>query len=205
MVAGQLRTIATCAPPGCGQDITGTVTVSGYGVRRMSETAWAQQPVPATTTSATVFWRAAPVSLTELTVLRRQLRAQLDVHPPSSAGAEDAAEWLLLAFEELASNGLRHGRGPVQVVVFATGRGWLLDVTDTAPERPPTPAVDRDPATGGLGLHMVARLGATHGWTVDGRCKHVWVRIDATPHESDVPVQLLPRPRSSSDQPSHSD
>jgi hypothetical protein len=38
----------------------------------------------------------------------------------------------------------------------------------------PAPAVDRDPAHGGLGLHLVARLAVAHGWYVDDDRKHVW-------------------------------
>src|SRR5829696_5359920 len=32
----------------------------------------------------------------------------------------------------------------------------------------------RDPASGGLGLHLVARLSVAHGWYVDDGFKHVW-------------------------------
>ena len=80
----------------------------------------------------------------------------------------------MLAFEELTSNGLRHGGRPVHVSVTADAHGWLIDVTDSSVDRPPTPAVDRDPAHGGLGLHLVARLSTGHGWFVQGGRKHVW-------------------------------
>ena len=86
-------------------------------------------------------------------------------------------ERLLLAFEELVSNGLRHGREPVEVTVTTFDDGWLLQVTDTATDTPPIPAVGRDPSQGGLGLHLVARITAAHGWTVDGTGrKVVWAR-----------------------------
>jgi anti-sigma regulatory factor (Ser/Thr protein kinase) len=92
--------------------------------------------------------------------------------------AEDAentaGERLVLAFDELASNALRHGENPVVATVVAGSGGWLLDVSDRDPETMPTPAVDRDPAQGGLGLHLVARLAVAHGWYVDGGNKHVW-------------------------------
>jgi hypothetical protein len=42
----------------------------------------------------------------------------------------DAVEKLLLAYEELASNALRHGRRPVRATVTAVGSSWLLDVSD---------------------------------------------------------------------------
>ena len=91
---------------------------------------------------------------------RRRLRAAAAVKaisgapPDHSVDApveviEEAVEELLLVFEELASNALRHS--------------W-----------PPQPAVDRDPALGGLGLHLVARLSSDYGWSVQGGRKHVW-------------------------------
>ncbi|MGY1607470.1 MULTISPECIES: ATP-binding protein [unclassified Geodermatophilus] len=86
---------------------------------------------------------------------------------------------LLLVYEELTSNGLRHGRAPVLVHVVATGGGWTVDVTDAAVERPPVPAHDRDPARGGLGLHLVARLCPAHGWVLDDGRKHVWAHVGA--------------------------
>jgi hypothetical protein len=44
----------------------------------------------------------------------------------------------------------------------------------------PAPAVDRDPAQGGMGLHLVARLAVAHGWYVDGGHKHVWACLPTT-------------------------
>jgi hypothetical protein len=170
--------------------------------KRMSEGLWAQRPTVDAGATLAVVWWAEPTSLDELPTLRSRLRAALD--SGAAAGAE-AVQWLLLAFEELASNGLRHGRSPVQVVVSDTGHGWLLDVTDTATDSPPRPAVGRDPATGGLGLYMVARLSAAHGWTIDGECKHVWVRIDHVTDSPAAPVRRLPKPRASSEEASHSD
>jgi hypothetical protein len=68
----------------------------------------------------------------------------------------------------------------VVATVVAGSGGWLLDVSDRAPETMPAPAVDRDPAQGGLGLHMVARLSVAHGWYVDEGRKHVWACLPAT-------------------------
>jgi signal transduction histidine kinase len=94
----------------------------------------------------------------------------------------EAAERLELVFEELVSNGLRHGGGRVEVTVSATGTGWLLEVVDGAGNTPPTPAIDRDAALGGLGLYLVARLSSGHGWTPTGTGrKVVWAHVEGRP------------------------
>lgn len=113
----------------------------------------------------------------DLTRYRRQLRAE--ALPADRLGAdadadEAAVERLLLAFEELTSNGVRHGLPPVLTTVTAARTGWLIDVTDADPQDEPVPTVDRDPAYGGLGLHLIARLCAAHGWAPAGGRKHVW-------------------------------
>ena len=47
-------------------------------------------------------------------------------------------------------------------------------MSDEDPHHGPEPAVDRDPALGSMGLHMVDRLTGERGWTVSGDRKHVW-------------------------------
>ena len=125
----------------------------------------------------------------DLTRYRRQLH--VEALPGAGAGSdadEAAIERLLLAFEELASNGVRHGLPPVHTTVTAASGGWLIDVTDAEPQQPPVPALDRDPAYGGLGLHLIARLCASHGWaTVAGR-KHVWGFVSLAAGYGDRPA-----------------
>jgi anti-sigma regulatory factor (Ser/Thr protein kinase) len=94
---------------------------------------------------------------------------------------DEGVERLLLAYEELASNGLRHGRSPVQAAVTAAVGGWLIDVSDAAADTAPHPAIDRDPALGGLGLHLVAQLSAAHGWSIEAGRKHVWAYVALMP------------------------
>jgi anti-sigma regulatory factor (Ser/Thr protein kinase) len=113
----------------------------------------------------------------ELTRARQDLHARIGAqHLPDDAEADDV-DRLLLTFEELASNGLRHGGAPIRVRVTGTADGWLVDVSDARPGLPPVPARERDPAQGGLGLHLVARLAARYGWTVVGARKHVWAAL----------------------------
>ncbi|GAA4753471.1 hypothetical protein GCM10023328_40920 [Modestobacter marinus] len=137
---------------------------------------WVQRPLPAVTAPRTS-WSWQITRPAELTSARNDLRAGLADHAGPGGAGEDDVDRLLLAFEELASNGLRHSGAPVQVRVDECGAGWLIDVSDARPDRPPVPAVDRDPAQGGLGLHLIARLSTTVGWVVVGPRKHVWAAL----------------------------
>jgi anti-sigma regulatory factor (Ser/Thr protein kinase) len=133
--------------------------------------AWPRAAVPSVPGDA---WHWQLDAMPVISRVRMDLRARI-AHPSVASGStEDARDGLLLAFEELASNGVRHSGAPVSVRVTGTASGWLVDVSDARPDSPPVPAVDRDPALGGLGLHLIARLSARHGWAVVGRRKHVW-------------------------------
>jgi anti-sigma regulatory factor (Ser/Thr protein kinase) len=145
----------------------------------MGRDTWPLRPLP---DGRGDVWRWNLARLAELPAARAGLRCRLDdVGFPHDHDPEDpAAERLVLAFDELASNGLRHGQGPVVATVVAGSGGWLIDVSDRAPESMPAPAVDRDPALGGMGLHLVARLSVAHGWYVDDGTKHVWACLPST-------------------------
>jgi anti-sigma regulatory factor (Ser/Thr protein kinase) len=135
----------------------------------MGRDTWPLKPLP---DGRGDVWRWNLAEIAELPAARAGLRDRLD---DVGIPAEDtAAERLVLAFDELASNALRHGAMPVVATVVAGSGGWLIDVSDRAPDSMPTPALDRDPALGGMGLHLVARLSVAHGWYVDGGAKHVW-------------------------------
>ncbi len=112
-------------------------------------------------------WQLADVA--ELPRMREELR-----HWNTVGGATDFRDRLLLVLDEMASNALRHGGGQVEAAVRRTGDDFLVAVTDGAGGAPPTPAVDRDPAEGGLGLHLIAELSTAHGWWVEGDAKTVW-------------------------------
>jgi two-component sensor histidine kinase len=140
----------------------------------MSEALWAERALPVGGDGWQTLLRATVTRTADLTRSRGRLAAALTSGPAALDPHDEDVEKLLLAFEELASNGLRHGGQPVEVTVTATGAGWLLVVSDASAERPPTPAVDRDPANGGLGLYLVARLATAHGWISAAGRKHVW-------------------------------
>jgi two-component sensor histidine kinase len=141
----------------------------------MSTTSWLRRSVPDLDDHVLREWHWELCSSGDLTAARMSLREELIGE--SARTHEDDVDLLLLAFEELASNGLRHGRPPVTATVSATPTGWLIDVSDADATRCPMPAVDRDPAYGGLGLHLVRGLSTTHGWSVRSGRKHVWACV----------------------------
>jgi anti-sigma regulatory factor (Ser/Thr protein kinase) len=137
----------------------------------MSRLAWPLRPLP---DGRGEVWRWNLGTIAELPSARAGLRSRLGSVGFPEQDDDAAGERLVLAFDELASNALRHGECPVVATVVAGSGGWLLDVSDRAPETMPAPAVGRDPAEGGMGLHLVARLAVAHGWYVDEGAKHVW-------------------------------
>ena len=137
----------------------------------MGQLAWPMRALP---DGRGDVWRWDLGEVAELPAARAGLRTRLCSVGVPSDEESDAGESLVLAFDELASNALRHGLSPVVATVIAGSGGWLLDVSDRAAENMPAPAVDRDPARGGMGLHLVARMSVAHGWYVDGGLKHVW-------------------------------
>ena len=143
----------------------------------MNGTTWARHGPPRAPSTASEVWRDDLVSPAAITFSRSLLRRRIMGSPLPRGMAEGDVDVLLLAYEELASNAIRHGRLPVHVKVTTMDDCWLIDVVDGAAERPPEPPVDRDPAQGGLGLHLVAQLCTTYGWWTERDCKHVWAGV----------------------------
>jgi two-component sensor histidine kinase len=121
----------------------------------MREPTWPHRQPPTPDADDSRSWTGRPETPIHLGMLRRKLRSAIAVGLKPAEAADDDIEGLLLVVEELTSNALRHGRPPTRVTVTPTGTGWLVDVSDAAPESPPIPAVGRDPSQGGLGLHLV--------------------------------------------------
>ena len=107
----------------------------------------------------------------ELPELRRWLRASLDAAQAGTQAAEDA----VLAVDEVAANGLRHGRPPVEVALWLSPTSVVYDITDrgTGIADPLAGYAPPDPLQlleGGAGLWMTRRLcdDVTTGWTPTG-------------------------------------
>ena len=134
----------------------------------MNET-WTQRPPPRLGGPS---WQWELATTADLHFVRADVRRLVDA---ATVIMDDArSERFLLAVEELASNGLRHGGPPVRARVVAAAEGLLIEVSDSEPEHPPELAIGRDPALGGLGLFLVARLTTKHGWLVSAGRKYVW-------------------------------
>ena len=145
----------------------------------MTDQLWPRRPRPDVGAARTL-WRGTPTTPAQLTAARVQLHSAI-LDGRTQAGHDDV-DRLLLVFEELGSNAIRHGRPPAQMTVTATG--WLIDASDAAGDSPPRPAVDRDAAHGGLGLYLVARLCDAHGWQPHPAGKTVWACLAARGGES---------------------
>jgi anti-sigma regulatory factor (Ser/Thr protein kinase) len=120
-------------------------------------------------------WELSDVA--QLPGVRAQLRRGLAGESRGDQEAADLDEAVVLAFDEMASNALRHGGGGVRARVQRTPSAWLIEVRDSAAHRPPAPAVGRDPSQGGLGLYLIAEMADDHGWHTDDGHKIVWALL----------------------------
>jgi anti-sigma regulatory factor (Ser/Thr protein kinase) len=115
--------------------------------------------------------------IAQLPSVRAEVRRFATARESGGPVAADLRDQLVLAFDEMASNALRHGGGQVQAAVRLTGDAYLIEVSDQATAQPPAPALGRDPSEGGLGLYLIAELATAHGWYVRGGAKYVWALL----------------------------
>jgi hypothetical protein len=137
----------------------------------MDDEIWPRQPCPEVTGSV---FESSISRLIDMRAMRAQLRTWIADPRRAFLALGAGVEDLLVIVDELASNGLRHGRAPVHVCAVQTAGCLLLDVSDGDWRRGPEPAYGRDPVHGGMGLRMIAHLTVDRGWTVTGGRKHVW-------------------------------
>jgi anti-sigma regulatory factor (Ser/Thr protein kinase) len=135
--------------------------------------AWPSSPPP----PAVDGWHWELSHVSELPRVRSQLRRGLAEQSHGDAAAIELDEAVVLAFDEMASNALRHGGGGVRARVQQTADAWLIEVRDSAPHSPPQPAVGRDPSLGGLGLYLIAEMANDHGWHLTDGQKSVWALL----------------------------
>jgi len=125
-------------------------------------------------------WCEELSSVAGLARLRRLLRLETTGRPTvARPDREHWAERLVLIADELTSNALRHGRGPVATALSRLGDEWMVAVSDRSPDVPPLPAEGRDPRLGGHGLYLIADLAVRHGWTSHRGTKTVWAVVTA--------------------------
>jgi hypothetical protein len=134
---------------------------------------WPSSPPP----SAVDGWAWEFSHVSELPRARAELRRGLAAESGGDPVAAERDEAVILAFDEMASNALRHGGGGVRARVQRTPEAWLVEVRDSAAEAPPRPAVGRDPSQGGLGLYLIAEMAHDHGWHLTEGQKSVWALL----------------------------
>lgn len=138
--------------------------------------AWPVSPPP----EHVVVWSHDLAGIRDLAPARTDLREHLRSAGHTEGDAlDEVAERILLAADELTSNGVRHGNPPVALALATTNTpsSYLLMVTDRAAGRAPTPDPGRDPVDGGLGLIIIATYASAHGWWPDGETKRVWALL----------------------------
>src|SRR3712207_7487743 len=114
----------------------------------MSRQSWPLCPLP---DGRGELWRWNLGTIAELPAARSGLRSRLsEVGLPDTAD-DSAGERLVLAFDELASNALRHGEVPVVATVVAGSGGGLPGVCARPPGHTREPAVGAGPPPRGKG------------------------------------------------------
>ena len=146
----------------------------------MGRLAWPLRPLP---DGRGEVWRWDLATVAELPAARAGLRSRLgDVGFPRD-GENTAGERLVLAFDELASNALRHGESPVVATVVAGSGGWLLDVSDRAPRDDARAGGRPRPRPGRAGAAPGRPASVAHGWYVDGGGQARWACLPTTVEE----------------------
>jgi serine/threonine-protein kinase RsbW len=106
----------------------------------------------------------------------RKLRAGLREAVAGTAAREpgDLSDRMTVVATELATNALRHGLPPTEVLLLRDHDRLIIDVADHDLEAPPRVDEDRPIGAGGLGLQLAKEFAIEVGWYADDAAKHVW-------------------------------
>lgn len=116
-----------------------------------------------------------PFPAVSLSDLRRWAVSWMDQHPTFGVDPD----YVVLSMNELVTNSIRHGSGPVDVALAENSRHLRLGVSDGSDDLPLQPAAGIN-AEGGRGMVVVDRL--TTRWGVHrlhGGGKTVWCEFAA--------------------------
>jgi anti-sigma regulatory factor (Ser/Thr protein kinase) len=121
-------------------------------------------------------WTAAwdlPAGPTAAAAARELTRAALRGWTVGEAADIDD---VVLMVDELVTNAVVHGAGPVRLQLRRTGVSLVGEVSDAGPALPAAPPDQQAHAESGRGLWLVAMLSADHGVRPEPYGKTVWFR-----------------------------
>ncbi len=120
-------------------------------------------------------------SSSELGALRAALHQAVTGDPLTAGQLPDkAVQRMLLVATELATNGLKYARPPVEVCLFRAGDVFIIDVADSNVNSVPGLPDAQPLQAGGRGLRIVQAFSLDVGWYTTAATKHVWASFPAS-------------------------
>lgn len=94
-------------------------------------------------------------------------------------GPGAAAEDIVLVIAELVGNAVRHGDGPLELVLDLTGARLRIEVSDRSADLPAQREPHHPALPGGHGLFIVQRVADRWGAEPHAHGKTIWAEFDA--------------------------